>query len=80
MARTDSVSRVIMWIGGAIFAFGALVIGGFWVYAITTDEDMPVLILAGFLAVLVGLAVLLIAAIRDRIIQKKQENFMEVDH
>jgi membrane protein DedA with SNARE-associated domain len=80
MARSESGSSLLLWIGGVIFAAGAVVLGGFWVNAITTAEDMPLLLLAAILAVLIGLAVLLVAAIRDRIIHKKQENFTEVDN
>ena len=80
MASSESSSGPLLWIGGAILAAGAVIIGGFWVYAITTAEDMPTLLLAAFIAVLLGLAVLLIAAIRDRIIHKKKENFLEVDN
>ena len=80
MARSESRSSPLLWIGGALLAAGALVIGGFWVYAITTAEDMPLLLLVALLAALIGLAVLLVAAIRDRISHKKQENYMEVDN
>ena len=80
MAATESRSSLLLWIGGVIFAAGAVILGGYWVYAITTAEDMPALLLVAFFAVLIGFAVLLIAVIRDRIIHKKQENFMEVDN
>ncbi len=80
MARSESNSSLLLWIGGAILAAGAVVLGGFWVYAVMTAEDMPALLLVALVAVLVGLAVLLVAAIRDRIVHKKQENFMEVDN
>ncbi len=80
MARTESSSSPLLWIGGVLLAAGALIIGGFWVYAITVAEDMPVLLLVAFAAGLIGSAVLLIAAIRDRIIHKKEENFLEVDN
>ena len=52
----------------------------FWVYAITTAEDMPTLLMLALIAIPVGLAVLLTAVIRDRIINKKKENFLEVDN
>ena len=80
MARTESNSSLLLWIGGLLLAAGALIIGGFWVYAITAAEDMPVLLLLAFAAGLVGSAVLLAAAIRDRIKHKKEENFLEVDN
>ncbi len=70
----------MLWIGGAILVAAAVVIGGFWVYAITTAEDMPTLLMLALIAIPVGLAVLLTAVIRDRIINKKKENFLEVDN
>ena len=42
--------------------------------------SMPVLLMVALLAIPVALAVLLVAAIRDRIIHKKKENFLEVDN
>ena len=80
MAIPESSSRLLLWIGGVILAAGAVIIGGFWVYGITTAEDMPLLLMVVLLGVPVGLAVLLIATIRDRIVNKKKENFLEVDH
>ena len=80
MARPESSSSPLLWIGGAILVAAAAVIAGFWVYAITTAEDMPALLMAALIAIPVGLAVLLIAVIRDRIINKKKENFLEVDN
>ena len=80
MASSESSSSPLLWIGGAILAVAAVIIGGFWVYGITTAEDMPVLLMAALLAVPVALAVLLVAVIRDRVIHKKQENFLEVDN
>ena len=47
MARPESSSSPLLWIGGAILAAGAVVIGGFWVYAITTAKDMPLLLAGG---------------------------------
>ncbi len=80
MARTESTSSPLLWIGGVLLAAGALIVGGLWVYAITATEDMSVLLLVAFAAGLIGSAVLLIAALRDRIIHKKEENFLEVDN
>ena len=80
MARTESNSSLLLWIGGLLLAAGALIIGGFWVYAITAAEDMPALLLVAFAFGLVGSAVLLVAAIRDRIKHKKEESFLEVDN
>ena len=80
MARPESSSSLWLWIGGAILAAGLLVLGGYWVYAIVRANDMPFLLRAALLAVLVGLVVFLAAALRDRLIQKKQEDFLEVDN
>lgn len=80
MASSESSSSPLLWIGGVIFAAGAVILGGFWVYSITRAEDMPLLLMVALLAIAVGSAVLLIAVIRDRIIHKKKENFLEVDN
>ncbi|MCY4529479.1 MAG: hypothetical protein OXD46_10680 [Chloroflexi bacterium] len=80
MASSESRSSPLLWIGGAILAVAAVIIGGYWIYIITAAEDMPVLLMVALLAIPVALAVLLVAAIRDRIISKKKENFLEVDN
>ena len=79
MARSSN-SNPLLWIGGSILAAGLVIIAGFWVYGITTAEDIPVLLIAGLFAIPVGVAILLISAIRDRIAQRKRENFLEVDN
>ena len=80
MARSESSSSPLLWIGVGVIAAGAAVIGGYWVYAITRAEEMPVLLTLALLAMPVGMAVVLVAAIRDRVIHKKRENFLEVDN
>jgi len=80
MARPESSSRPWLWIGGAILAAGLLVLGGYWVYAIVRAEDIPFLLRVALLAIPVSLAVFLAAALRDRIVQKKQEDYLEVDN
>ena len=80
MASSESRSSPLFWMGGVILAAAAVIIGGYWVYGIATAEDMPILLMVGLLAIPVGLAVLLITVIRDRIVNKKQENFLEVDN
>ena len=80
MASSESSSSPLLWIGVGVIAVGAAVIGGYWVYAITRAEEMPALLTLALLAVPIGMAVLLVAAIRDRVIHKKRENFLEVDN
>ena len=80
MPSPESNSSPLLWVGGAILLAAAVVIACFWVYAITTAEDMPPLLMAALIAVPVALAILLIAVMRDRIINKKKENFLEVDN
>ena len=50
MAATESRSSLLLWIGGVILAAGTAILGGYWVYAITTAEDMPALLLVAFFA------------------------------
>ena len=80
MAGSEGSSRLLLWIGGVILAAAVGIIVGYWVYSIATAEDMPILLMAALLAIPVGFAILLVATIRDRIIRKRQENFLEVDN
>ena len=80
MTSSESSSSTLLWIGVGVIAVGAAVIGGYWVYAITRAEEMPMLLTLALLALPVGMAVLLVAAIRDRVIHKRRENFLEVDN
>ena len=73
-------SSLLLWVAVAVLAAAVAIIGGFWVYAITTAEDMPLLLLVALLSIPTALIVLLIGAIRDRLVQKKRENFPEVDN
>ena len=80
MTRPEDSSRLLLWIGGAVLAAGFAILAGFWVYGITTSEDLAGLLIVALLAIPVGFSILLVAAIRDRIVQKRKENFLEVDH
>lgn len=80
MARPESSSGPLLWLGGALLAAGAAVLGGYWVYALTQAEEMPALLMLALLALPAGMAIVLVAAIRDRIKHKKQEHFLEVDN
>ena len=80
MARPESSSGPLLWLGGALLAAGAAVLGGYWVYALTQAEEMPALLMLALLALPAGMAIVLVAAIRDRIKHKKRENFLEVDN
>ena len=39
MAKSESSNSLLLWIGGGILAAGLVILGGLWVYAITTAED-----------------------------------------
>ena len=73
-------NKLLLWIGAGVFAAGIAVLAGFWVYGVASAEDLPVLLVVALIAIPTGLAVLLLSAIRDRLAQKKQENFLEVDN
>ena len=79
MSSTERSSTPWLWIGGAILATGVLILGGFLVYTIISADDIPLLLKAALLAVTVGLAILLAVVVRDRINQKKEENFTGTD-
>lgn len=79
MSGLQNSSTPWLWIGGAILTAGLLILGGFWVYAVIGAEDIPLLLKAALLALPIGFAVLLAVVLRDRIIQKKQEDFSDID-
>ena len=79
MSSSERNSTPWLWIGGAILAAGVLILGGFLVYTIISADDIPLLLKAALLAVTVGLAILLAVVVRDRIIQKEQEDFTDID-
>ena len=80
MTRSEDGSRLLLWIGGATLAAGLAILVGFSVCGITTSKDLAGLLIVALLAIPAGFSILLVAAIRDRIVQKRQENFLEVDH
>ena len=80
MPELENSSTPWLWIGGAILGAGLLILGGFWVYAVVGADDVPLLLKVALLAVPLGFAVFLAVAIRDRIIQKEQEDFSDIDN
>ena len=80
MAERRAGGSFLPWIGGALLAAGAGVLFGYWIHAITSAGDLPLLLTAALIAMPAGLAVLLVSVLRDRIAARRRENFLEVDN
>jgi hypothetical protein len=80
MPRAESNSSLLVWTGWILLAVAAAVVGGFWVYSLVVAA-LPLALLTAILAIPIGLAVLLVAAMRDRVMQMKSEkDLAEVEY
>ncbi len=83
MASPENNSNLLLWIGGILFAAGALVMTGYGVYAFGQeffgDSDVPIAIQIALPAMVVGLVVLLAAVVKDRMKHRKDEYLKEVE-
>ena len=65
-------------IGLTIFSLGALVLIGYGLYelvaALWQDTDIPIIIKLGIVGVILGVLILLIALVSERIKDNKKEN------
>lgn len=82
MASPENNSNVLLWIGGVVFAVGVLIMTGYGVYAFGQeffgDSDVPLAMQIALPATVIGLAVLLVAVVKDRMKNRKDGNLKEV--
>jgi hypothetical protein len=71
-------------VGVVVLLIGVAILGSYWIVAVISallfEEEVPILIKIAAPAVLVGLGLLFITTIRDRIRDKKKEDFKEVEY
>ena len=71
-------------VGVAVLLIGVAILCSYWIIAVISsvifEDEVPILIKIALPAVFVGSALLLITTIRDRIRDKKKENFEEVKY
>jgi len=82
MQHRENNSRGLLWIGGLSLAFGALVVAGYSAFLFTrelfTDPDVPLGFQIAVPAIFLGLLVLIVAVVRDRMKHRKDEGLEEV--
>jgi hypothetical protein len=75
---------MLLWIGGVVFATGVLVMTGYGVYEFGReffgDSDVPVAMQIALPATVIGLVVLLVTVVKDRMKNRKDENLKEVKY
>jgi len=71
-------------VGVAVLLIGVAILSSYWIIAVISsvifEDEVPILIKIALPAVFVGSALLFITTIRDRIRDKKKENFEEVKY
>ena len=71
-------------VGVVVLLIGVAILASYWIVAVISallfEEEVPILIKIAVPAVLVGLGLLFITTIRDRIRDKKKEDFKEVKY
>ena len=83
-SQRGTESKIALWVGGTIVVAGTLVLAGYGVYAFSREffgsPDVPLAVQVAVPAMLVGVIILLGAALMDRLRHRKQEHFKEADY
>lgn len=84
MVRPENNSKLLKWIGGILFGFGIVVMTGYGMYAFCEElfghSDTPIALQVALPATVIGLVVLLIAVVKDRMKHGKDEDLKEVKY
>lgn len=84
MAGSESSGRPLLWIGGILVAVGVAVLPAYGLFILArelfSDPETPIALRFALPAAAVGFLILLAAAVRHRIRQRREEDFSEVDY
>ena len=82
MGHHENNSKGLTWVGGVVLAAGVALTFGFgWTVFfqdLINDKETPLFIKIGLPAISLGLLILLVVVIRDRIKDRKEEGLEEV--
>jgi uncharacterized integral membrane protein len=68
-------------LGIVLFVLGILIIAGYGLYYFAIEDEIPLFIRAGVAAIILGIVVILISLIRERLMDlKKEEQYKPADH
>ena len=73
-----SRGRMLTLAGWVLFIAGCLVVGGFLIHGLLTDDETPGYLKAAVAAIYAGLALLLVSALRRRLADRKTERYKDV--
>ena len=66
-------------IGWLLFVLGVLVVAGYAAYAFADDDAVPAFLKTAVAAVVVGMVLLFISVLRQRLIARKTDKYEEVE-
>ena len=72
------MNRTLKLAGWVLFVAGCVVVGGFLVHGLVTDDDTPGYLKAAVAAIYAGLALLLVYVPRQRLAERKTERYKDV--
>lgn len=72
------MDRILRLAGWALFIAGCVVVGGFLVHGLITDDETPGYLKAAVAAIYAGLALLLVHVLRQRLAERKTERYKDV--
>lgn len=70
----------IQLLGVALLILGILVVAGYGLYHFAMEEEIPLFMRAGVMAVILGIAVILASLVRERLMDLKKENQYKSDN
>ena len=62
-----------MEIGAALVIIGIIIMAGYGIYMFAVSEEIPLFMRAGMIALVLGIAVIIVSVMRDRIMELKKE-------
>lgn len=74
----DSMDKALRGVGWVLFAGGLLALVGFAIYAVAFDDETPLALKLLFAALYGGLALLLVAVLRQRLRERKTDKYRDV--
>ncbi len=74
----DTTVGITRGLGWLLFAGGVLALVGFGIYALAVDDEAPLYIKLGVVALYGGLALLLLSVLRQQLIARKTDKYKDV--
>ena len=76
----DKTSGLTSGLGWLLFVGGVLALAGFAIYALAVDDEAPLYIKLGVVAIYGGLALLLLSVLRQQLTARKTDRYKDVQN